>query len=419
VTVQTTEQTSRLYDSLSSNETREIVTPYAFHVSPALFGTPLARPVKRGAALCIDIALVGMLSQASSLLLVAVAAFTFFRAGNKLKQKKGYNVGLISLRLLSVVLLFILAVGALDVVHDITDSNKDNNKLPQERVEKAQAKKSHIPIADLNTTQNLALFALTVKYVLKTNAISKDINNGACLQALPCWRTLGQVLAEELAGLGLSEVEAEPIFEQFLQQTSNTLTPHEAAQLETLLLQSFARNKTARAKGLSETSPARGITFAAHDNTKNTRAGETPGQQSQGSDLQDKLSNIMPGPENQVSGKPSLIAWAQGLAADMGLGLGWAAIYFSVFSAKWRGQTPGKRLLGIRVIKLDGSSVNLWESFGRYGGYGAGVATGLLGFMQIYWDPNRQAIQDKIAGTLVIDLRRKKVPFMQSVQLEQ
>jgi uncharacterized RDD family membrane protein YckC len=46
----------------------------------------------------------------------------------------------------------------------------------------------------------------------------------------------------------------------------------------------------------------------------------------------------------------------------------------------------------------------LWDSFGRYGGYGAGLATGLLGFIQIYWDPNRQAIHDKISATIVIDV---------------
>ena len=58
--------------------------------------------------------------------------------------------------------------------------------------------------------------------------------------------------------------------------------------------------------------------------------------------------------------------------------------------------------MGIRVLKLDGSTLTLWESFGRYGGYGAGLATGLLGFVQVFWDPNRQSIQDKIAETLVL-----------------
>jgi uncharacterized RDD family membrane protein YckC len=89
-------------------------------------------------------------------------------------------------------------------------------------------------------------------------------------------------------------------------------------------------------------------------------------------------------------------------AADFGIGLGWAAVYFSVFPAWWIGQTPGKRLLGIRVVQLDGTPISLWEAFERYGGYGAGLATGLLGFVQVFWDANRQAIHDKIAETVVI-----------------
>jgi len=35
---------------------------------------------------------------------------------------------------------------------------------------------------------------------------------------------------------------------------------------------------------------------------------------------------------------------------------------------------------------------------------GAGLASGLLGFLQIYWDPNHQGIQDKISATVVIDI---------------
>lgn len=98
----------------------------------------------------------------------------------------------------------------------------------------------------------------------------------------------------------------------------------------------------------------------------------------------------------------SIIEWVKGFISDLGLGFGWAALYYSVFTAWFNGKTPGKRIINIRVLKLDGSGLSLWESFGRYGGYGAGLATGLLGFMQIYWDPNRQAIQDKISETLVI-----------------
>ena len=39
----------------------------------------------------------------------------------------------------------------------------------------------------------------------------------------------------------------------------------------------------------------------------------------------------------------------------------------------------------------------------------AGLATGLLGFIQIYWDANRQAIHDKISATVVIDIRKARL----------
>lgn len=83
----------------------------------------------------------------------------------------------------------------------------------------------------------------------------------------------------------------------------------------------------------------------------------------------------------------------------------WAALYFTLFTALWQGCTPGKRLLGTRVLRLNGQAITLWESFGRYGGYAAGLATGLLGFAQIGWDGNRQAIHDKISATVVINTR--------------
>lgn len=100
----------------------------------------------------------------------------------------------------------------------------------------------------------------------------------------------------------------------------------------------------------------------------------------------------------------SVLAWIKGFMSDMGLGFGWAAFYFTVFTAKFDGQTLGKKLLGIRVIQLDGAKISLWTAFGRYGGYAAGFTTGLLGFIQIFWDANRQGIQDKISSTVVIDL---------------
>ncbi|MBW4965305.1 RDD family protein [Pseudoalteromonas sp. CR1] len=112
----------------------------------------------------------------------------------------------------------------------------------------------------------------------------------------------------------------------------------------------------------------------------------------------------------------SILQWSKGIIQDLGLGFGWAAVYFTLFSLLWRGQTPGKKVCNIRVVALNGEPLGLLDCFGRYGGYGAGFATGLLGFLQIYWDPNRQAIQDKISATVVIQGSVNQVVNVQTVE---
>jgi RDD family len=100
--------------------------------------------------------------------------------------------------------------------------------------------------------------------------------------------------------------------------------------------------------------------------------------------------------------KEQMSVWAD----EVGLGLGWAIAYFSLLPAWWNGQTLGKRLFGLRVVELTGKPLTVMIAFKRYGGYAAGMATGMFGFAQVFWDGNRQAIQDKTAHTVVIDLRR-------------
>ena len=89
----------------------------------------------------------------------------------------------------------------------------------------------------------------------------------------------------------------------------------------------------------------------------------------------------------------------------VGLRFGWAIAYFTLLPTWWRGQTVGKRLFGLRVVHLTGRQMGLMDSFGRYGGYAAGLATGGIGLLQVLWDPNRQAVEDKLAHTVVVDLR--------------
>ena len=99
------------------------------------------------------------------------------------------------------------------------------------------------------------------------------------------------------------------------------------------------------------------------------------------------------------------------LAADssrtMGLTFGWAGVYFTLCTTVLRGRTLGKLVFRSRVVRLDGKPLTAMDAFVRNGGYAAGLATGLLGFARLLWDPNRQAIQDRIAGTVVVSTRAR------------
>lgn len=97
-----------------------------------------------------------------------------------------------------------------------------------------------------------------------------------------------------------------------------------------------------------------------------------------------------------------IVNWLIGMLDELGLGLGWSGLYFTFCLGFWKGRTPGKRLLGIRVVRLDGRPLGYWVSFERFGGYAASLFTGLEGFARILWDRNRQALEDKLAETVVI-----------------
>jgi hypothetical protein len=59
-------------------------------------------------------------------------------------------------------------------------------------------------------------------------------------------------------------------------------------------------------------------------------------------------------------------------------------------------------------MSLTGERMGLWQSIERGLGYGAAVLEFGLGFLQFFWDRNRMCAQDRLAETIVIDVRKSK-----------
>jgi uncharacterized RDD family membrane protein YckC len=77
----------------------------------------------------------------------------------------------------------------------------------------------------------------------------------------------------------------------------------------------------------------------------------------------------------------------------------------------WRGQTPGKMALGIKVIRTDSSPVKWQCALCRFLGYIVSVVTLFIGFIWVAFDGRKQGIHDKIADTYVVKLPVRQVAF--------
>jgi hypothetical protein len=93
---------------------------------------------------------------------------------------------------------------------------------------------------------------------------------------------------------------------------------------------------------------------------------------------------------------------ARSFANALGVTFGWSGVYFTLLAGALGGRTPGKLLLRIRVVKINGQDFTFFDAFVRHGGYVAGIAMGMIGFLKLLWEPNRQAVEDRIAGTVVV-----------------
>ncbi|MGB1297701.1 MAG: RDD family protein [Psychrobium sp.] len=329
-----------------NEDTKDRITPVAFAPDESLFDLPLARPWRRAGAMLCDLMIVAVLTSMDDVVLISMLLVVWLFHKARVWQLLGkiprHGVWLIRGGSLIIVMTgFYLA--SLMVGQTDNHSNSDD---------------------DDSLVAELALAGLSA------------YNNSQCPDA-ECWKpVLEIVIAQQLAtNKQPQQSDVIEIVEKFLKTSGIEETEQQAL------------------RQWSET----------YDGWKNN---EVQASQDEATEvvLTDDADKELTDNTEQESSALSPMQWLFGFINDLGLGFGFAAIYFTCFTAWFNGQTLGKMLFNTRVLQLSNEPMGLWDSFGRYGGYGAGLATGLLGFIQVYWDANRQAIQDKISATVVIDL---------------
>lgn len=78
--------------------------------------------------------------------------------------------------------------------------------------------------------------------------------------------------------------------------------------------------------------------------------------------------------------------------------------YFAIFEAWWHGQTPGKRYVGIRVVKDSGRGITVGEAMSRnfLRVVDAAPALYLFGLIVMMISKEKKRIGDYVAGTIVV-----------------
>ena len=390
---------SEIHRELSASgvpDTRDIVTPDAFSVAPELLGLSLARPWRRMAAMAVDGLLIAILANAKTLLFGLALALVFFRVSAK-REEMGFvrrSIRL-SFRAAGALVLFVVVLATWDWIADRGDEDE-------------------VDVASSELPDGIAASAATAVPVIGGVIAFRTADNEqeareAAEQFARSLQSAGVDEDEVREALrGLAEGDNQPWVAAAAESVAAGLaepsqrSAAEATPPDTLAVryaEALAAGDTAAAAALR---PRIVAGFAADTLIALLQSVEQ--EQARSRALQEDLQGVNAELEEAEQG-PGILALFRNLADDLGLGLGWASLYFTAFLALWRGQTPGKRLLGLRVVRLSGKPMTWWSAFTRFGGYAAGFATGLLGFLQVMWDWNRQGVHDKIGETVVIETR--------------
>jgi uncharacterized RDD family membrane protein YckC len=80
--------------------------------------------------------------------------------------------------------------------------------------------------------------------------------------------------------------------------------------------------------------------------------------------------------------------------------LAWGALYYTVFWAL-TGQTPGDRLMGIRVYSTASDRIHIRQAFVRYWAMLLALLPLGAGMLPVLYDDQRRGLHDRIAKTVV------------------
>jgi uncharacterized RDD family membrane protein YckC len=114
---------------------------------------------------------------------------------------------------------------------------------------------------------------------------------------------------------------------------------------------------------------------------------------------------------------PLEVAWRRYVLHEQDIKIAWdfhevgnlvvMLLYFGLANYFGNGRTLGKWVARTRAVSLTHERLTLWQSIERGLGYGAAVLEGGVGFAQFFWDKNRQCAQDRLAETIVVDVRNR------------
>jgi hypothetical protein len=379
---------------MAAVDPRSVITPEAFSVAPHLLGLPLATPRRRLAAMSVDLILVAFLVNVGGAVLFGLAvAWVFFRVATRRGARMLPKPVRVAFAVVGAVVLFGVGTSLWQRAAaglggggeaESKGGSRDAARAMQlaaravgneGEVGKAlRASAELLALRDADTEQeaftHASAYASGMKAAGRPDAEIRDELAGVAEEVDD--EAVSAAVKRVLAGEG-GVVAAAP--------SPDSLVRAYAAALET--------GDTAARRALR---PQVAGVLAA-DTIKALRA-ELSEASAENGRLTDELAE-----ERESLG---ILGWLGKVADELGLGFGWTGLYFTAFLALWRGQTPGKRLLGIRVVRLSGAPIGWWAAFERFGGYAASIFTGLLGFLQITWDRNRMALHDKITETVVV-----------------